>query len=104
MNIKPLCFLSTVGTATTQERLTPLDLTVGAVLITAERSNTGYVYIGDENVSSTHYGADLSAGDSIRMTAIDFGYEAGTQISLTDIWLDVSVSGDGVSVMYMEEV
>ena len=101
MYLKPYAFLKTVTAAAAQERLTTSNVQVPAVVITAERSNTGYVYVGDKEVSSTQYGADLSAGDSIRILAADYGW-ADAKISLKDIWLDVSVSGDGVSAMYLE--
>ena len=101
MHLKPYAFLSTVAAAATSEQLTTSNIRVPAVVITAERSNTGYVYVGDKEVSSTRYGVDLSAGDSIRMSAVDYGW-ANAELSLKDVWLDVSVSGDGVSVMYLK--
>jgi len=101
MYLKPYASLKTVSAAGTQEQLTTSDLKVPTVLITAERSNTGYVYVGDNQVSSTAYGADLAAGDSIRISSKEYGW-ADAKISLKDIWIDVSVSGDGVSVMYLE--
>lgn len=101
MYLKPYTFLKTVGSNGTQVRLTTSDLKVPAVLITAERSNTGYVYVGDKEVSSSNYGADLRAGDSIRISSKEYGW-ADAKILLKEIWIDVSVSGDGVSVMYLE--
>ena len=67
--------------------------------ISAERSNTGFIYVGDGQVSSTYYGIDLDAADSITFTAVDLGIPGF--ISLSDIWIDCSVSGDGVSVMFL---
>jgi hypothetical protein len=101
MHLIPHCFLSTVTTAATRERLTESDIKVPAVLLQAEKSNTGAVYIGDNQVSSTNYGVNLAAGDSVTISSKDFGL-AAANISLKDIWLDVGVSTDGVSVLYME--
>ena len=101
MYLKPHAFLKTVATNTVQEQLTTAEIKVPAVLITAERSNTGVIYVGDNQVSSTRYGADLGAGDSIRMSAVELGW-ANANISLKDIWLIPSVATEGVSVMYLE--
>jgi hypothetical protein len=101
MYLKPHCFLKTVTTATAQEPLTANNIRAVAVTLTAERSNTGYVYVGDSEVSSTNYGFDLMAGDSYTISPTDFGL-AKAHISLEDIWLDVSVSGDGVSILFWE--
>lgn len=103
MYLKPHCFLSTVAStaAGAQERLTDSNIRVAAVTLQAERSNTGYVYVGDNQVSSTNYGVDLGAGDSITISAETFG-SGSADISLKDIWLAVSVAGDGVAVLYFE--
>lgn len=101
MYLKPYAFLSTVTAAQTREQLTTSNAKVPAVALAAELSNTGSVYVGDNQVSSTRYGVELRAGDSVKMAAVDFGY-TDAKLSLKDVWLDVSVSGDGVSVMYLE--
>ena len=103
MYLKPHCFLKTVTTAGTQVPLRTNNIRAVAVTLTAERSNTGYVYVGDSEVSSTNYGFDLMAGDSYTISPVEFGL-ATAHISLKDIWLDVSVSGDGVSVLFWEVV
>ena len=103
MYLKPHCFLSTVAAAGTEERLTDSGIRVPAVILQAIRGNTGYVYVGDNQVSSTNYGIDLGAGDPVTISSEDFGM-GKADISLKDIWLDVSVSGDGVSVFYLEMV
>ena len=101
MYVRPVCFLKTVGVAGAQERLTDNDsIKVPAVVLQAESSNTGDVYIGDNECSSTDYGIYLDAGDSVTMSAVDLGM-ASALISLSDIWLDVGVGGDGVSCMYL---
>lgn len=75
----------TVATAGTAEALAA-STTVKSVVIKALYSNTGTVYVGDSSVSSTT-GIELAAGDSVALEIDD----------LSKIYLDVSVSGEGVS-------
>ena len=103
MHYKIRHFMSTVTTAATRERLTTLDIKTPKVMLMAERSNTGYVYVGDNQVSATSYGVDLAATDSVVFTAQDLGMASG-DILLSEIWLDVSVSTDGVGVTYYERI
>ncbi len=100
MYFKPQCFIKTTTVAA---RLTTSDIKVSAVTIQAERSNTGYVYIGDDQVSATNYGIDLASADSYSITAQELGL-ASADISLKDIWFIPSVGADGVSVTYWERV
>ena len=101
MALKPHCFLKTVTTATTREQLTTGIIDVPAALLQAELSNTGYVYVGDDQVSSTNYGVCLAAGDVYTLSAETLGWSKA-YISLKDIWLDVGTSTDGVSCMILE--
>jgi hypothetical protein len=78
----------TVTAAGFPERL--LDQPYGIVTldVTALSGNSGAVYVGDRNVSSTH-GQELvvpsGSGDTITLT--DDPY---------NVWLDVETNGDGV--------
>ena len=57
------------------------------VTIIAKRGNTGYIYVGKSNVSSTVYGAELGELDSITL-----------EVSNTnEIYIDASVAGEGIS-------
>lgn len=57
------------------------------VTIIAKRENTGYIYVGGDDVSNSVYGAELEAKDSITL-----------QVSNTNlIYIDASVSGEGIS-------
>lgn len=57
------------------------------VTIIAKKSNTGKIYVGGNDVSSTVYGVELSAGDRITL-----------KISNSNLaYIDASVSGEGVS-------
>lgn len=50
-------------------------------------SNTGLIYVGGNNVSSSVYGATLSAKDSITLAVNNTNL----------IWIDSSVNGEGIS-------
>lgn len=103
MKTKPRCFVKTVTTAGTQERLTTSELSVPAVLIQARLGNSGRIYIGDSDVSSSKTGIELKYGESISLCAAELGFE-GALISLKDIWVDASKSADAVNVMYLEHI
>ena len=82
----------TVTTAGTAEALA-VSTAAKAVIITAETDNTGYVVVGGSTVVAalaTRRGTPLNAGDSVTLE-ID---------NLADIYLDVTVSGDGVTYIY----
>jgi hypothetical protein len=55
--------------------------------IIGKRTNTGYIYAGKNNVSSTVYGVELGAKDSYTFSVSN----------ANEIWIDASVSGEGVS-------
>ena len=94
-------FLKVVATAGTREQLTTAKLHVPSVIFQAEVSNTGQVYIGNNQVSSTNCIIELDSGETISLSATSFG-DASAKWDLTDLWLDVSVSGDGAFVGYAE--
>ena len=57
------------------------------ITIIAKRANTGYIYVGGVTVSSTVYGAELEAKDSITIPVSN----------ADEIYIDSSVSGEGIS-------
>ena len=82
----------TVATAGTAEALAG-STAAKTVVITAELDNTGLVVVGGSTVVATlatRRGTPLSAGDTIAMP-ID---------NLADVFLDVTVSGDGVTYSF----
>lgn len=79
----------TVTTAGTREQMP--NQPCKEVLITAEADNTGYVYIGDEYVSSTRFTKKILAGEEFSMS-ID---------NLNKIWLDVGTSTDGITYGFL---
>jgi hypothetical protein len=73
-------------TAGTQVQLSATSVPIVSVTIKALSTNTGIVYVGDSSVDSTN-GRELQAGEAID---IDIS-------NLNLIWIDVSVTGEGVS-------
>lgn len=57
------------------------------VTIIAKRGNTGYIYVGGTNVSSSVYGVELAAKESYTFMVSNANL----------IYIDASVSGEGVS-------
>lgn len=83
--------ITTVTTAGEAVQLNS-NLACREVLIIALRTNTGFIYIGGSTVSSSSYGAELEAKDSITL-----------QVSnLNLIYIDSSVSSEGVSYIVLE--
>ena len=74
-----------VTTAGTRVRLP--DLACKEITLIARRTNTGYIYVGKVTVSSTVYGAELSALSSITIPVSN----------ANEIYIDASVSGEGIS-------
>ena len=82
--------VATAGTRETLTAPTPAKL----VIITAETDNTGYIVVGGTTVVAalaTRQGIPLNAGDSITLEIDD----------LADVNLDSTVSGDGVTFLYL---
>lgn len=57
------------------------------IMIIAKRANTGYIYVGGSNVTSSVYGADLGSRDSIVLEVSNANL----------LYINSSVSGEGVS-------
>jgi len=84
-----------VTTAGTAEPLVDESTPARIVVITAETDNTGVIVVGGENVIAalaTRRGTPLMSGESIPLEVAD----------LADIYIDATVSGDGVT--YISEL
>lgn len=89
-----------VTTAGTRVQITSIQLYVYSVIIQALGSNTGKIYVGDSNVSSTQCYAELPAYGT---TTLDgWNKEKGTMelLDLSKIYIDSSVNGEGVHIGY----
>ncbi len=79
-----------VTTAGTEVCLVATSTPCLAVTIQALRANTGIIYVGGTTIAANR-GISLSAGESWSVAIND----------LIDIWIDASVSLDGVSFVYV---
>jgi len=103
MLLKPYHFRKAVTTAGTREQLTTAGLHVPVVSFQAEVSNTGQVYIGNDQVSATNCLIELDSGQQVELSGADYGLADG-KWDLSKIWLDVSVSTDGIFCGYAERI
>lgn len=101
MRLQMKNFQKTVAAAGTRERLTTAALRQPSIVIQALAGNTNAIFLGGSNVSSTQYFVRLAANNSVTLTAAEFG-QAGAQIDLNSIWIDVTTNAEGVNVGYME--
>ena len=92
----------TVAAAGTAQPLSATKLIASSVIIQADHDNTGLIYVGDEDVDSTHTLAVLEAGDALEIDSELFDGN-GQQYNLGQIYVDASVSSDKVRVGYTEE-
>lgn len=87
-----------VASAGTAEALVSTSTYVNTVSICAETDNTGTIVVGDSPIASlsTREGTPLSAGACMSISAYD-------SFDLLNWKLDTTVSGDGVTYLWMLE-
>ena len=89
-----------VTTAGTRVQLSAYSYLVKSLMIKALKANTGLIYIGDREVSSS-VGGEISP-DGIRNLIAEVDAQGRViPIVLSDIWLDSSVDGEGVSFEFI---
>uniref|UniRef100_A0A6M3JXT0 Uncharacterized protein n=1 Tax=viral metagenome TaxID=1070528 RepID=A0A6M3JXT0_9ZZZZ len=84
----------TVTSAGTAEPLVAVVTPIQSVAITAETDNTGIIVVGGSTVVAdlaTRRGVPLNAGETFPLSVND----------LADIYIDATVSGDGVTFAYV---
>src|SRR4051794_3191243 len=87
------CGRKIVTTAGTKVQLSTTSVECAWIQIVAETDNTGIITFGDSEVVgvlASRKGVPLNAGDS-EVIPVD---------NLTDIYLDTTVNGDGVTYIY----
>lgn len=92
----------TVTTAGTRVQVTTANLLVWCVSVQALSTNTGKIYLGDSNVSSTRCIAELPPGGACIIEGYQM-YQKGL-LELLDIsgfWIDSSANGDKVHLGYL---
>ena len=103
MKLAPRSFSRTVTLAGARERLTDSDMDVLSVTFQAELLNTGVIYLGDNQVSSSNYAYGLVAGDTVSLDGPSLG-SAPAFISLSEFWLDTNSSGDTLIVSTLQRM
>lgn len=78
---------TTVNVLVAGTRVQLPDLVCSQVMIIAKRGNTGYIYVGGDDVSATVYGADLGELDCVVLPVSN----------TNEIYIDASVGGEGIS-------
>jgi hypothetical protein len=98
----PIVASKTVTTAGTQVQLSTTDLLVTAVFFEGLRGNTGFIYIGDADVSNALYIASVASAGSFGMSlGSGKGFkDPSALINLKNIWVDSSVNGEKVLWSY----
>lgn len=92
----------TVTTAGTRVQISSTDTAVTTVLIQADPSNTGRIYVGDSNVASNRAAAVLEADASFSITADASGRSGWEEYILSDFYLDSSANGDKAYISYVK--
>lgn len=103
----------TVTAANTAEALSSTSLLVSGAVIQAMSTNTGHIYIGGPTDVDDHAAASGTAGIMLGVpdtdktppsyTLADFNRRGDdVSIDLADIYIDCSVSGEGVIVHYFQ--
>lgn len=90
-------FSKDVTTAGTRVRLSSSDVFASEVEVFAKSANTGIIYLGGSDVSST-VGRPLDAGESFAIAKLG---DIDGRINLKNVWIDSSVNGEGVIVTYI---
>lgn len=93
-------FHKVVTTAGTQVPLSSTTILARNICIQALASNTGSIYIGESDVSSSDFGVEITAGNSFSIELPSMGEAGSDDIDLKDIWIDAETNGEGVSVTY----
>ena len=90
----------TVAVTGTAVPLSSTSLKVQSLIIIADSSNTGTIYIGDSAVDApTRLGIPLVASQDVTVDPTEY-FGTDELIDLKNIYMDSSASGDSVNVSY----
>jgi hypothetical protein len=90
--------LITIATSGVRVQFTASQIPTNTLVISASKSNTGNVYIGDITVSSTN-GQELAPGESLEITARPSS-KNNDDVILSDFYADTQTNGNTIRVMY----
>lgn len=105
MGVKPVNETKTVTTAGTRVQVTTNESTLASsIYFEALKTNSGNIYVGISDVSSTKYIACLAAGEGINIsTDTHGGRSGGVDLALDSFYVDSSVNGEKCQVSYLQK-
>jgi hypothetical protein len=92
-----------VTTSGTEVQVSSTPLYASTVIFSCPAANTGAIYIGDVNVSTTR-GIEVAKGVNLAITADMLGRPGGTEFDLSDLYVDAATNGDKVNISYVKLV
>lgn len=101
MSVKPVQATKTVVTAGTRVQVNSSGPTCTSIYFEALGTNTGFIYVGLSTVSSTVYIARLSSGSGFNLSGGGGFNGIGSELDITSLYVDSSVSGEKVQVTYL---
>lgn len=90
----------TVAAAGTAVTISATEIPVTSVIIEADASNTGNIYIGDSSVDATN-GITAVPGESINVSTDDIPRQADEFI-LSDIFVDADTNDNKARIAYVK--
>ena len=90
----------TITTAGSRQAISATPTPTTSVIIEADPTNTGYVYVGDDSVSSSN-GSALLPGESLSVDTDVTGH-AAEEVYLSDIYVDTATNGNKVRIQYLK--
>jgi hypothetical protein len=92
--------LQTLALAGTAQKLSAAEIAVEAILIFADATNVGTIYLGGTGVTSSN-GIPLTAGQEIPIYT-DRAHGATADIDMSTIYINGDSTGDKVRIIYMK--
>jgi hypothetical protein len=99
MSAKLETIVVTVTTAGTQVQVSATPIYVDQFIVEGKRGNTGFIFVGDADVSSADYAVSLASAVNHRFVAP----HQDNKIDLSSVWIDSSVNGEIAMVTYYKK-
>lgn len=94
----------TAATTTGGTVLSATQILCATLIITADAGNSGSIYVGDANVSTTRYTAKLAANASISVPMISPSRPGASNLDLSKFYVLGSAASQKVQVTYFERL
>lgn len=91
----------TVAAAGTAVALAANPKLVRSLQIQANQTNSNSIYVGDSTVSSSSFGTELTAGNTLTIEAPEMGMGGADDIDISLIYIDSAINGDAISITYL---